>query len=295
MEKMFKKDKSKYIALSVSLGVHVILFAALAIIQFSRPSANAQTYTVSTASISRALQAPLLVPKPKVISSKLSNASNITANNIQLDILPVFDIPTPTLPRVTQVGKLDLLPDIGVNSENFTDFFGTASIDRKIVYVVDVSGSMLGLVSQVRTQLKTSIASLKPDCYFYVIFFGGDKLFESGQGKLVRATPAAKRRVNTFIDSIKPGGNTNAATALERAMRIKDSSGRPSGQFFFLTDGFDMEDGQSQSFISTVENIRKTLAPDARINTIGFWMDDQDKLVLSQIAAKSRGQFVNIE
>ena len=292
---MFKKDKSKYIALSVSLGVHVILFAVLAIIQFSKPAANAQAYNISTASISKVLQTPSLIPKPKVTSTARAYSSNLTTDDIQIDTSPLSDIQTADLPKLNPKSQPDFLPDISVSAENVTEFFGTASTDRKVVYVVDVSGSMLGLLTQVRSQLKTSISSLKPDNYFYIVFFGGDKLFESGDGKLIRATPNAKKKAYTFIDSIKPGGNTNAAIALERAMRIRDASGRPAGRFFFLTDGFDLDRAQSQSFISTVENIRKTLAPNARINTIGFWMDDQDKLVLKQIAAKSRGEFVNVE
>ena len=292
---MFKKDKSKYIALSVSLGVHVVLFAVLAIIQFSRPTANAQTHNVSAASISKALQSPMLIPKPKVTSSSSAYSSNLTADDIQIDASALPDVQPVDLPMVTSISTPGLLPDITVTADNVTEFFGTASTDRKIVYVVDISGSMLGLLTNVRAQLRSSISALKPDCYFYIVFFGDGKLFESGNGKLTRATPSAKRKAYAFIDSVKAGGSTNALVALERAMRIKDSSSRPAGRIFFLTDGFDLADGESQTFASSVENLRKRLAPSARINTIGFWMEQQDRLLIERIAAKSSGEFVNVE
>ncbi len=97
------------------------------------------------------------------------------------------------------------------------EFFGQFTDVRKICYVVDCSGSMHGRLGLVKQQLKTSIASLQPDQFFYIIFFlQGDRLIESGDTYLIRATPHTKAKAYDFIDSVRPAGTTEPLNALNR-------------------------------------------------------------------------------
>ncbi len=177
-----------------------------------------------------------------------------------------------------------------------TQFFGQSTGHRKICYVVDCTGSMFGRFEPVRSQLKESIGSLAADQFFYVIFFqDGDRLLESGQGVFVRASSAEKKKAMDFVDRIRPSGPTNAVGALQRAMQISDSFGQGPELIYFLTDGFDLQESGTQDFAERIENLRKTLAPRAKINTIGFLIEETDVKILQDVAKTGGGQFTRVE
>ena len=205
---------------------------------------------------------------------------------------PSYPSEEPT--KIFRDASVDLLAG-GRLSLGGTAFFGSFTDQRKICYVVDCSGSMQGLFGQVRKQLKNSISALRPDQYFYIIFFQDGKLLESGNGRLVRATDRAKSAACSFADSVRPAGPTNAMDALERAMQIRDQAGQSPALIYFLTDGFDLELDDTSRFGLQLENMRKKLAPSAKINTIGFWTGPADGRILRTVADQSGGEFVNIE
>ena len=154
---------------------------------------------------------------------------------------------------------------------------------------------MHGMLGRVKKQLKKSIANLVPDQYFYIILFRGEQLHQSGSGRLMRATAKAKAKAYRFIDDASPGGTTNALIALNRAMQIKDSAGQPPELIYFLTDGLDLQAGNTTQFARQLENLRKKLAPATEINTMGFWTEPGDRKILRTIAKQSGGEFVNIK
>jgi len=172
------------------------------------------------------------------------------------------------------------------------EFFGSGSGQRKVCYLVDCSGSMQGIFSKVQKKLKESIAALQPDQYFYVIFFGGDKLHELGDGKLLRATPKAKSAANGFIDTMRPSGKTNAMAALERVVQIRDGKGAGASLVYFLTDGFELTNEDAAAFPQTIANLLGQFAPAMRINTIAFLPQADDRRMLQTIAEQSGGEFV---
>ncbi len=173
-------------------------------------------------------------------------------------------------------------------------FFDTPAKSRKICYVVDASGSMQGMFSRVRGELKTSVASLRQDHFFNIIFFSGQNIQPFDQNHFVRAGTAGKRRAISFIDSIRPSGRTNAVEALKFAMKITDSRAKKAGEIFFLTDGLDLDYENPQTFISAVINLQNRTAPETAVNTIGFWAEPSDRELLARIAELTGGQFRNI-
>lgn len=282
-------------ALVVSFGLHLLLFTVLGVLEFSRPSSQAVAGNVSLAQINRIVESSAIVPKPRVKPKTFTPSRQVSVSDIRIDTPLLLDSSSSVTPEIIPIkSKVGFLPD-SIALPQVTEFFSSATERRKIAYVVDVSGSMHGMLGQVRNQLKQSIDSLKPDNYFYAVFFGGDKIIESGQGKLVRATTDAKKRAFSLIRSIKAGGRTNANQALIRAIHVMKNSDAAAGQIYFLTDGFDLQLGQSEEFCVSVENIRKSLAPELRISTIGFWMDDEDRQILARMAKESGGQFIHIE
>jgi len=173
------------------------------------------------------------------------------------------------------------------------EFFGSRLDQRKVCFVVDASGSMLGLFSAVRAHLADCIQGLQPDQYFSVIFFNNN-VYESSPGAIVRATQAAKTAAASFAKSIEPAGPTNPLAAIERAMRARDASGDAPALIYFLTDGFDLTPRAADDLPAAVEALRKQLAPGVKINTIGFWTEPHDCDVLRKIARQSGGQFVSV-
>ncbi len=238
------------------------------------------------------------VPKPKV--KNLSHKPDRIIANI-IPPLPSVPKPKPSLDPAP-AGHIPLaealLSETSIPASAI-EFFGQTMYCRKVCYVVDCSGSMQGMFSRAGDKLKRSIQSLQPDQYFYIIFFRGDRLVESGNGRLRRATPRAKRSAHKFIDSVRPAGRTNALNALTRAMRITDPAKRPPELIYFLTDGFDLVSTETNQknlgFADELEKIRRKYAPNTAINTIGFWTQTADIDILKAIATNSRGTFTNID
>lgn len=287
--------KKVSVALGVSISAHLLLFASLAIIQFAGAQSTASANHVTSAQISRVIQRPAVVSVPKVKPVSTREMFSAGADEFKPETLGTEQTEN-SIQNVIQASVIEQAPFVEQSAVPVTtEFFSSVTCSRKIVYVVDMSGSMSGLDSRIRRQLKESVAQLRPDNYFYVILFGAGEIYELAQGKLIRATETAKRKACEFIDSYRADGTTNALDALERAMRIKDSSGKAAEQIFFLTDGFEVEGEYRNQFRVHLENIRKSLAPKTRINTIGFWMGQEDKDLLAWIAGESGGVFTNIE
>lgn len=284
-------------AFMFSLFVHGVLFWVISFVDVSggvSAAGRLEPAVISVAQIQKASSLSAVVPKPMVKRVEIGNG--VGKRPLELDAIqqkkPVYS--------EGYVGDVGEESEGGLLAGQFesgpsTDFFGSGTNLRKICYVVDASGSMQGRLGMVRRQLKESIGKLEPDQYFYVIFFRGDGLVESGKGVLVRATAKAKSKAYDFIDSISFEGPTNAVKAIERSMKIKDFGGQSPQQIYFLSDGFDIETEKTPDFAGMVEKMRKKLAPSVRINTIGIWIERQDEKILRAIAASSGGEFVGME
>lgn len=283
-------------ALVFSLGVHAGVFTCFSVIRISGEDDATQPVqnSVTVAQVRQVAQRQRLLPKPKIKQLELDCVSQ----NQKLEV--------EGLPRNTTDYKINV--DHSFNSvtdsdiwsyssaeSSGTEFFGSKTSLRKICYVVDASGSMQGRLGVVRRQLIDSIESLDPDQFFYVIFFHGSKLIELGDGKMIRASRKSMAKANRFIDSVYFEGPTNAMEAIKRAMVIKDSSGNSPELIYFLSDGFDLDTSSTIDFAGLIENLRKRLAPKARINTIGFWVDEHDRDILGKISRFSGGEFVNVD
>jgi hypothetical protein len=252
------------------------------------------------------------MPKPKVSPVNPVNQSR-PSNGVKdrpivrakgeespVNVRPIFDAPAQDYSRQeTELSKQPVVPEpvTAVNTEILpaqVEFFDSTAQGRRICYVVDCSGSMQGLWHRVRQELCESIGQLPQDYYFCVIVFGAGSILESGGGRLVRATEQAKKDAYGFIGSIQPRGTTNAAAALERAIKIKDRSGAGPSLIFFLTDGFELSEQDNARFAHQVATMLRSFAPKTQINTIGFWCSEQDSLLLETIARESNGQFMLI-
>ena len=288
----------KFWAWTVSIGVHLIVLFGLAAVRFSGGGTGEQFPAVvraNAAQIGRLLEAAPVVAKPKI--KKLDPKRTGYSKQEPVPISSIFETTDsnqvdPARQKDTAAGEiLPLKANVPANS---VEFFGSRSSERKVCFVVDCSGSMFGLFGPVRRNLKDSIESLQPDQFFYIIFFSADRFLESGNGRLLRATAQSKAAAYEFIDSIRLAGKTNALAALERALKIKDSSGRGASVIYFLTDGFELTGKDDARLRQKLINTLKNSAGKTKINTIAFWPQQADRRMLETIAAQTGGEFVLI-
>ncbi|MDH4241219.1 MAG: VWA domain-containing protein [Phycisphaerae bacterium] len=286
-----------------SIAVHLIVLAVFGLVKFPQSQTQLRDVPIPTATVShvkKLIEAAPVIPKPKIKkASKAEFAGGENSAAHKLTVGRIFEAAKPGNKDLGDLAKpsvsesVYVLPGSKVLSPRI-EFFGSFSDQRKVCYLVDCSGSMQGVFGRVQRKLKESIRGLQADQYFYIIFFGGDKLFESGGGQLLRAGEKAKSSAYDFIDSIQPAGLTNAPAALERAVQIRDGRGLSPSVIYFLTDGFELTAKGTQIFSQKVADLLRRFAPTTRINTIGFWPQSSDRKMLEEIARHSGGEFVLI-
>lgn len=291
-----RSGSAKFWAWTVSIAVHLIVLVVFGFAKFSQAKAQDREEPVRAAKINRIkklIETSAVIPKPKIKPHK--SRFSAKADGL-LSVNQIFDTPRPSSADLTDFAS----PSVSIGRLTAGDgilprrveFFGAWTDRRKLCYVVDCSGSMKGLFNRVRKELKDSITSLQPDQYFYIIFFGSGRVFEFGNGRLIRATEKARFAAYDFIDSARPAGRTNALAALERAVRIRDDSRISPSVIYFLTDGFELTAEDTQRFPQKITNLLNRFAPTTKVHTIGFWPAEDDREMLALIARQSGGKFV---
>lgn len=176
------------------------------------------------------------------------------------------------------------------------EFFGRRSLAQRICFVVDCSGSMYGQMYRVKEKLKKTIGSLDPQQAFCAVFFmEGRQILMTGAGRLEPATVGAKSQAIGLIETIRPGGSTDAAHALECAMRLRGPDRHCPDVIYFLTDGFDLDDEGSSLFVEKINRLRNSLAPSAVLHTIGFWPQTRDRDMLKTLAQHTGGGYTEVQ
>jgi len=298
-----RKDGVVFWAWMASIAVHLTVLMVFGIVKFSpsRQQAWAKQRPVPLAKVSQIkkfLESAPVIPKPKIKKSAEGRVAGMT--NILLPANQTFGTVKPSsqaparrwqelVKSSTSTSKF--LPG-STNLSPRIEFFGSWTEQRKVCYVVDCSGSMQGMFGRVREKLTESIKNLQPDQYFNIIFFGSGRIFEFGDGRLVRATEQTKLAAYEFIKLVQPAGQTNALAALERAVQVRDSSGISPSIIYFLTDGFELTTEDAHRFNQKIANLLKRFAPTTKVNTIGFWPRSDDRQMLKTIAKQSGGECV---
>ena len=173
------------------------------------------------------------------------------------------------------------------------NFVGISGNARRVVYVCDATGTMLGLKFKLlQKQLYKAIDILKPIQGFNVIFFkGGDSNAEWSNpfaDELVVANPANKQKVRQFIDQFQVvGKGTNPLPALQAAFAQKPQL------VYFLTDG---EFNNVVGYDQVLAEVRRLNADKSvKVNTIAFMSEDaKAEEALQKMARENGGRFVKV-
>jgi uncharacterized protein YegL len=276
-------------AAGLSVVAHLVLLGGFAAVRLgaSTESVSTSLGAVSMQTVKRTVETPLVTPKPEVKSviPIPSQPEPVVVPEKKADPTEVPPVPQAVEPVMESV------------PETFdAEFFGQDTVARTLCFVVDCSGSMYGRLELIERQLKDCIASLRDTQSFDLIFFmDGNTLLELGEGKAVFASGFSKARAFAMIDNIHLEGQTNARQALERAMKIRDTTGRPVELIYFLTDGFDLQMDSSQAFCTEIALMRRKFAPAVTINTIGLWVSQEDQQTLQIIAHTTGGQYIPVQ
>lgn len=183
-------------------------------------------------------------------------------------------------------------------------FFGREIASRRIVFVMDVSGSMqLGEPSRLRRvqqELKRCVDRLPETARFNIIAFNS-KVF-IWQKHLLRANKKNKRRAKKFVDSFIAEGQTHTDEALQAAFAVKDVD-----NIILLSDGapYKLEHGETIS-VKFIQGIIKWVRKEnrfrkVRIDTFGFeevLKEEDGKILLDflkSLAKENGGVFTSVK
>ncbi len=112
--------------------------------------------------------------------------------------------------------------------------FGSArSLPRRVVFVLDRSGSMEGRpIQQARRACEACLTALSPEDRFGIVAFNDE--VETLGTALLEADQANREAARDFLAKIDARGGTKMAPAIERAVGLLGSVG---GEIFLITDG----------------------------------------------------------
>jgi hypothetical protein len=187
-------------------------------------------------------------------------------------------------------------------------FFGMQATGKRVAFVLDMSGSMLGSRwEKCAKELAGILSSLDESVQFHVVLFSHCLEVPPGQDGWAPADPGRKAAVMSWIESVSPKGGTCPRPAFEQ---LYSMAVRPS-TVFFLTDGqfadLTAEDcarlqnsnppGTDGGLLSRLRNQlfwtgKGPQGTPTVINTITL-DDPVSAPVMQQIAAQSGGQYTH--
>ena len=132
-----------------------------------------------------------------------------------LDVAPLSALADAAPPAASAFSRAPAADEAG--------FMGLRTTDaRRICYLIDASGSMIGSLPIVLEELARSLEALSERQRFGIVFFqDGGALVATGGDELLPATPAARTRTLQWIESnVVPQGRSDPLAAFEAALAL---------------------------------------------------------------------------
>ncbi len=158
-----------------------------------------------------------------------------------------------------------------------SSFFGLSAQSERMVFILDVSGSMHGKrIRRAQIEMRQTLEALKPSQQFFIVFFSDGALPMPATGLL----PATRDNVALacqWVQQAECGGGTNPLPALLLALDLKPDA------IYLLTDG---------KFPVDVLAAATQQAPGHRtpVSTIAFASKKAERL-LQAIASETGGEY----
>ena len=164
-----------------------------------------------------------------------------------------------------------------------TEFGARPSRPRRLVIVLDRSGSMSGIpINQAKKAIEACLGALEEHDQFGLVTFSSDS--DVLRDRIEGATAKSRQAARKFLDAVTAGGGTEMEPALQRAAELladedADSDASESGDILIITDG------QVFGTEAILERIRKK---GVRVHCLGIGSASQDRF-LAQLASQTGG------
>nr|XP_046251613.1 inter-alpha-trypsin inhibitor heavy chain H6 [Scatophagus argus] len=218
-------------------------------------------------------------------SPTLQQQNSISSKGLNADFIIQYD-----------VDLRDLMGEVQVHDGYFVHYFaprGLPVVPKDVIFVIDVSGSMIGTkIKQTKQAMSTILEDLREGDHFNIITFS-DKVHTWKKGRTVRATRQNVRDAKDFVKRIIAEGWTNINAALLSAAQLVNPSSSSSNHLsshrvplvIFLTDG---EATIGVTAGDTILSNAKKALGSASLFGLAFG-DDADFLLLKRLALDNRG------
>ena len=215
-----------------------------------------------------------------------NNNRTVQARQAEGQAVDITSLENDDTPIIGMGSSLPGEPLTGIGSNlgpGSVTFVGVDAHARKVVFLIDRSGSMADTFDFVRNELMRSIAGLSPEQSYHVIFFSRGRAVENPPKRLIRATEDNKKRTYDFLDTIRAEGRTDPRQAIRRAFLV---GGGPPDLVILLTDGeFDRE------LVRVIQRLNRTGG--IRVSTISFIYRVGETL-LKKIAQENGGTYKHV-
>ena len=143
------------------------------------------------------------------------------------------------------------------------------AVDKDVLFVLDVSGSMRGeKIEQARAAVQYCLGRMNPGDRFNIITFGTN--VKAFRDKQVANGPENVQAAREFVEDVVARGNTNISGALAAALAEKPAPSRPR-IVIFLTDGVPTAGERVPERI--VQAVKNTPNPGSQIFVMGVGHD----------------------
>jgi hypothetical protein len=302
VERNVKRIAPWFVSLAIHLGVIMLaLFITWTVTNL--PSRQESTLIVADFN---ALNYGAAGALAKGESSAASGVAAATPADSDLAALPLADLIQQRLGESTAPtvrldpgagpsgGSLDRFTPVsgGGSGGGSASFAGASSSSnaRRIVYVIDASGSMVSHLQIVVQELARSLAALSPDQSFAIIFFQkNEAIAVPPADRLASATVAAKSHAMKWIgENVVPQGGTNPLVAIDKALAFK-----PDVVFMLSQNitGYGQFEVDQRDLLAKLDELNPRGEPAGRrktqINCVQFL--DRDPLNTMEIITREHG------
>ncbi|XP_057616493.1 inter-alpha-trypsin inhibitor heavy chain H6 [Chionomys nivalis] len=193
----------------------------------------------------------------------------------------------------------DIIGDVQIYGGYFIHYFaprGLPPVEKNVVFVIDVSGSMFGTkLQQTKKAMNTILSDMQASDYFNIISFSDKVNIWKAEGS-IQATAENIHSARNYLSRMEADGWTDINAALLAAASVLNHSnqepgkGRGVGQIpliMFLTDGEPTAGVTTPSAI--LSNIRQALGHRVSLFSLAFG-DDADFSLLRRLSLENRGE-----
>lgn len=285
--------RSRGFAWGLSVAVHAALFAGFWLVVLREEPTVRRVIIPEARLAAPQPMAPASDPRPLDLTDP-DEAAAADSRPDERFALTLPDAPSPTLASAESAARPAVASMVRPAEQTVqtrtpvSRFFGQTGNAYRVVYVVDVSASLMIYIEEILREMRSSIRDLIPTQRFHIVLARPMEVEELRFRRLVPAIARYREEASAFLDTIeripKPG-KADPVEAMRRAFAVEPEL------VYFLSDG-DYRDIQSELLA-----VLNRLNADRRvaITTIGFDPSPRPRALLERIARRHGGHFRAVE